>query len=71
MSVLLAAPAANARFDEGNGTASTGEALVLSADSDGFSWGDAAIGAGTALGLVGVAGVTARAVRKHSLPAHS
>jgi hypothetical protein len=67
---LLAAPAANARFDEGNGSAATGPTIVRVADADGFSWGAAAIGAGAALGAVAVAG-TGRAVRRHHLPAHS
>ncbi len=69
-SMLLAAPTANARLDEGGGAASAGEAIVPSADSGGFSWGDAAIGAGAALGAVAIGGAAGRAVRKHGLPAH-
>jgi len=68
--MLLAAPAANARFDEGSGSEATGPTIVRVADGDGFSWGAAAIGAGAALGAVAVVG-TGRAVRRHDLPAHS
>lgn len=68
--MLLAAPAANARFDEGNGNEPTGPTIVRVADADGFSWGAAAVGAGAALGAVAVVG-TGRAVRRHDLPAHS
>ena len=67
---LLAAPAANARFDEGSSGEPTGPTIVRVADADGFSWGAAAIGAGAALGAVAVVG-TGRAVRRHDLPAHS
>jgi hypothetical protein len=66
---LLAAPAAQARFDEGSNEA-TGATIVTVADAGGFSWGDAAIGAGAALGAVAVV-ATGRAVRRHDLPAHS
>jgi hypothetical protein len=67
---LLAAPAANARFDEGSGTEPTGQTIVRVADADGFSWDAAAIGAGAALGAVALVGM-GRAVRRHDLPAHS
>jgi len=70
VTALLVAPAANARFDEGNGSESTGPTIVRVADADGFSWGAAAIGAGAVLGAVAVVG-TGRAVRRHDLPAHS
>ena len=53
-SMLLAAPTANARLDPGGSGAWAGEAIVPSADSGGFSWGDAAIGAGAALGAVAI-----------------
>jgi hypothetical protein len=68
--MLLAAPAANARLDEGNSTASAGPAIVQVEESGGFSWGDAAIGAGAAFGAVLVAGGAGRLVRRHGLPAH-
>jgi hypothetical protein len=68
--MLLAAPAASARLDEGNAATSNGPTVVRVVDSGGFSWGDAAIGAGAALGTVLVAGGAGRAVRKHGLPAH-
>jgi hypothetical protein len=71
-SMLLAAPAAHARLDQGEGgTAPSKQAPVTIAVADGFSWVDAGIGAGAALGVVLVAGGAGRAVRKHSLPAHS
>jgi hypothetical protein len=71
-SMLLAAPAAQARLDEGEGGGATSEqAPVRVVASDGFNWVDAGIGAGAALGVVLVAGGAGRAVRRHSLPAHS
>jgi hypothetical protein len=71
-SMLLAAPAAQARLDEDEGGATPSEPPpVTVAAPDGFSWIDAGIGAGAALGVVLVAGGAGRAVRRHSLPAHS
>ena len=71
-SMLLTAPAAQARLDEGEGGPTPSEpAPVRVVAPDGFSWVDAGIGAGAALGVVLVAGGAGRAVRRHSLPAHS
>jgi hypothetical protein len=67
---LLVAPTADARLDEGNGSAATEPRVVRVSEADGFSWGAAAIGAGAALGAVAIVG-TGRAVRRHDLPAHS
>jgi hypothetical protein len=71
-SVLLAAPAAQARFDEGAVDARrTSQPAVRSVDADGFSWADAGIGAGAALAALLAAGGTGYAVRRRSLPLHS
>jgi hypothetical protein len=69
---LVAAPAAQARLDEGAGTPATPAPtqVVVTAD-DGFSWADAGIGAGVALGAVVLAGSAGHSLRRRQLPAHS
>ena len=68
-SLLLAAPAAQARLDEGDPNAGQSAPQPMRiADSGGFDWADAGIGAGAALAALVAAGY---AVRRHSLPAHS
>lgn len=69
--VLLAAPAAQARPDEGGGAAIAGPSPVRVVESEGFSWADAGIGAGAAVGAVLVVGGAGRAVRHHLQPARS
>lgn len=71
-SMLLAAPAAQARLDEGgSGTAGRGPAPVLPAERDGFSWTDAGLGAGAAVAALALAGAAGHVARRRSLPAHS
>jgi hypothetical protein len=69
--LLLAAPAAHARTDEGGGAAVPGPAPLRAAEPDGFSWAAAGIGAGAAFGAVLVAGGAGRVVRSHLQPARS
>jgi hypothetical protein len=68
---LLAAPTASARLDEGEGPSTAAPATVRVADEGGgFSWDDAGIGAGAALGAVLLTFGAGLAVRKRSQPAH-
>lgn len=66
--MLVAAPAAQARIDEG-GAGVAGETPIRIVQPDGFSWADAGIGAGAAFGTVLVLGGAGRAVRNHLVPA--
>jgi hypothetical protein len=60
---LLAAPAAQARTDPTTGTrVPTDSPVVVVEANDGFDWADAGLGAGTAAGIVLLAGATAAAV---------
>ena len=61
--MLLAAPASQARPDEGGGTGTPTQRSVQSSGGDGFSWGAAAIGAGAAAGALVIAGGAGRAGR--------
>ncbi len=71
-SMLLAAPAAQARLDEGAAeTRSAEQPPVRVVDEGGFSWTDAGIGAGAALAALAAAGGAAHALRRRSVPAHS
>jgi hypothetical protein len=62
--VLLAAPAAQARHQiTGPRTSPTTEVpVVVVESSDGFDWGDAAVGAGAAAGLALAGGAVAAAL---------
>ena len=71
-SMLLAAPAAQARLDEGTGAARPPEQpSVRIVEDGGFSWAAAGIGAGAALAAMAVAGGAGHVARRRSLPAHS
>jgi hypothetical protein len=70
-SMLLAAPAAQARPDEGGGAGTPKQRSAGSASNDGFSWGAAGVGAGAAAGVLVIAGGAGLVVRKRYLPAHS
>ena len=69
--MALAAPAAQARPDEGAGARPPGLGSAQTAGEDSFSWGAAGIGAGAAAGVLVIAGGAGVAVRKRYLPAHS
>jgi len=71
-SMLLAAPAAQARLDEGAAqTRSPEQPPARIVDDGGFSWTAAGIGAGAALAAIAAAGGAGQALRRRSLPAHS
>jgi hypothetical protein len=68
---LVAAPAAQARLDEDGGAPPHAPTQVTITADDGFSWVDAGIGAGIALGVVALAGSAGHTLRRRQLPAHS
>jgi hypothetical protein len=63
-SALVAAPAAQARPDEGGAGAVDRPSPVVSIQSDGFDWADAGIGAGGAAGLALLAAAATLGLRR-------
>ena len=66
LAALILAPAAQARPDATTGASVAEQPPVAVQPSDGFDWADAGIGAGTAAGIVVLAGAAAT-VRRHRI----
>ena len=69
---LLAAPAAQARLDAPTGTPAPTESPVVVVDpNEGFDWGDAGLGAGSAVAIALLGGAAAAVfTRRRRIPAH-
>jgi hypothetical protein len=70
-SMLLTAPTAQARLDEGGRAGMPEPQAARAGDGDGFSWSAAGIGAGATAGVLMIAGGAGLVMRKRYLPAPS